>query len=43
MPETLFKPGENCCAVARARRVSFIVDADGYFRLFRRAAERVAS
>jgi len=40
MPETLFKPGKNCRAVARARRVSFVVDADGYFRLFRRAAER---
>ena len=26
--------------MARARRVSFVVDADGYFRLFRRAAER---
>ena len=40
MPETLFKAGENCLAAARARRLSFIVDADGYFRLFRRAAER---
>src|SRR6476619_2018606 len=40
MPETLFKPGKNCRAVARAGRVSFVVDADGYFRLFRRAAER---
>ena len=40
MPQTLFKPGENCCAAARAGRVSFVVDADGYFRLFRRAAEQ---
>src|SRR3954463_14929113 len=40
MPETLFKPGETCGAPAPPRRVSFIVDADGYFRLFRRAAER---
>src|SRR5215212_5576064 len=40
MPETLFKPGENCCAAALADRVSFVVDADGYFRLFRRAAEK---
>jgi len=40
MPATIFKPGDNCCAAARARRLSFIVDADGYFRLFRRAAER---
>ena len=39
-PGTLFKPGKNCRAVARAGRVSFVVDADGYFRLFRRAAER---
>src|SRR5258708_13274661 len=40
MPGTLFKPAQNCRAVARARRMSFVVDADGYFRLFRRAAER---
>ncbi len=40
MPESLFQPGDNCIAVARASRVSFVVDADGYFRLFRRAAER---
>jgi phosphatidylserine/phosphatidylglycerophosphate/cardiolipin synthase-like enzyme len=40
MPATLFKPGENCRAVARAGRISFVVDADGYFRLFRRAAEK---
>ena len=41
MPDkSLFKPGDNCSAVARARRVSFVVDADGYFRLFRRATER---
>jgi len=40
MPETLFKPGENCCAAAQAHRISFVVDADGYFRLFRRACEK---
>src|SRR5258708_5017066 len=40
MRETLYNPGENGGAVPRARRVSFVVDADGYFRLFRRAAER---
>jgi phosphatidylserine/phosphatidylglycerophosphate/cardiolipin synthase-like enzyme/uncharacterized membrane protein YdjX (TVP38/TMEM64 family) len=40
MPQSLFKPGENCNAVAKASRLSFVVDADGYFRLFRRAAER---
>jgi phospholipase D1/2 len=38
--QSLFKPGENCCAVACADRVSFVVDADGYFRLFHRAAQR---
>src|SRR5690348_3169355 len=40
MPATLFKPAENCCAVAPASRISFVVDADGYFRLFRRACEK---
>jgi phospholipase D1/2 len=40
MPQSLFKPGENCNAVAGASRISLVVDADGYFRLFRRAAER---
>jgi phospholipase D1/2 len=40
MPQSLFKPGENCHAVANASRISLVVDADGYFRLFRRAAER---
>ena len=40
MPQSLFKPGENCSAVAGASRISLVVDADGYFRLFRRAAER---
>ena len=40
MPETLFRPGENCAEVARAGRVSFIVDAENYFRVFMRAAER---
>jgi phospholipase D1/2 len=40
MPESLFKPKENCCAVAKADRISFVVDADGYFRLFHRAAQR---
>jgi phospholipase D1/2 len=36
----LFKPGENCCSVARAGRVALLVDADAYFQAFRRAAER---
>ncbi|HYC36648.1 MAG TPA: VTT domain-containing protein [Usitatibacter sp.] len=37
---SLFRPGENCCAIARAGRAAFIVDAEDYFRLFMRAAER---
>ena len=40
MPETLFRLGENCAEVARADRVSFIVDAENYLRVFMRAAER---
>ncbi len=40
MPESLFQEGKNCCAVARAERVAFLVDADAYFRAFRQAAER---
>ena len=38
--QSLFRPGENCAAVARADRAAFIVDADDYFRAFRHAAER---
>ncbi len=37
---TLFKPGVNCCRVARADRVALMVDGDEYFRAFARAAER---
>ncbi len=40
MPETLFRPGENCAEVARAGRVSFLVDAENYFHAFMKAAER---
>ena len=40
MPESLFRPGRNCVEVARAERVSFVVDAEDYFRVFMRAAER---
>jgi phosphatidylserine/phosphatidylglycerophosphate/cardiolipin synthase-like enzyme/uncharacterized membrane protein YdjX (TVP38/TMEM64 family) len=40
MPETLFRPGENCTEVAHAARASFIVDAENYFRAFMKAAER---
>ena len=40
MPDTLFRPGENCAEVAHADRVSFVIDAENYFRIFMRAAER---
>ena len=40
MPETLFRPGENCAEVAHAGRVSFVVDAENYFHAFMKAAER---
>ncbi|HXF78988.1 MAG TPA: VTT domain-containing protein [Usitatibacter sp.] len=37
---SLFRPGENCEAVATAQRAAFIVDAEDYFRHFMRACER---
>ena len=37
---SLFRPGQNCCAAARAQRVAFVVDAQDYFEVFLRAAER---
>jgi phospholipase D1/2 len=37
---TLFEPGRNCWRVERARRASFIVDADAYFKAFVEAARR---
>ena len=40
MPETLFRPGENCCAVARSSRVAMLVDGEEYFAAFMRACER---
>src|SRR3977135_579486 len=40
MPDTLFRPGENCAEIGRAERVAFIVDAEDYFRVFMHAAER---
>ncbi|HEX4780036.1 MAG TPA: VTT domain-containing protein [Usitatibacter sp.] len=40
MPVSLFRPGENCAAVALAPRAAFIVDAEDYFRHFARACER---
>jgi phosphatidylserine/phosphatidylglycerophosphate/cardiolipin synthase-like enzyme/uncharacterized membrane protein YdjX (TVP38/TMEM64 family) len=37
---SLFRPGDNCCAVANADRAAMIVDAAAYFEAFKRAAER---
>jgi phosphatidylserine/phosphatidylglycerophosphate/cardiolipin synthase-like enzyme/membrane protein DedA with SNARE-associated domain len=37
---TLLRPGYNCWTVARAERVSFLVDAADYFRAFYEAALR---
>ena len=37
---TIFRPGENCAAVARSDRVAFIVDAEAYYQRFIEAAER---
>jgi phosphatidylserine/phosphatidylglycerophosphate/cardiolipin synthase-like enzyme len=37
---TLFRPGENCCAVAHADRAAFVVDGADYFAAFMAAAER---
>lgn len=39
-PQSLLRPGYNCCAVARAGRVALLVDADAYFRAFHGAALR---
>ena len=38
--ETIFDVGANCCAVARAHRVAFLVDGEDYFQAFVDAAER---
>jgi phospholipase D1/2 len=40
MATSLFRPGQNCAAVAAAERVAFIVDAEDYFLAFMKAAER---
>ena len=37
---TIFEVGANCCAVAHADRVAFLVDAEAYFKAFVDAAER---
>jgi phospholipase D1/2 len=36
--ESILRPGENCCAVAQARRVALLVDGEAYFRAFFHAA-----
>ena len=38
--DTLFRTGHNVTAIANARRVAFLVDAEDYFRQFMRAARR---
>lgn len=40
---SLFEPGRNCCAVARAGRVAPLVDGEEYFSAFAQAAERARS
>jgi phospholipase D1/2 len=37
---TLFRPGENCRAVARANRVAILIDGAAYFDAFACAAQR---
>jgi phosphatidylserine/phosphatidylglycerophosphate/cardiolipin synthase-like enzyme/uncharacterized membrane protein YdjX (TVP38/TMEM64 family) len=39
-PESILRPGHNAYAVARAERLSVLVDAEAYFRAFHRAALR---
>jgi phospholipase D1/2 len=38
--KSLFRPGHNCCSVARADRVALLVDGAAYFEAFVQAAER---
>jgi hypothetical protein len=35
MANSLFRPGENCCAAAHARRATMLVDGSNYFDAFR--------
>jgi phospholipase D1/2 len=37
---SLFVPGRNCQGVARARRISFVVDGEAYYKAFAHAALR---
>ncbi|HUF82252.1 MAG TPA: VTT domain-containing protein [Burkholderiales bacterium] len=39
-PESLFEPGRNCCAVARAARAALVIDGENYFHAFMEAAMR---
>jgi phospholipase D1/2 len=39
-PESILRPGYNCCAVARAGRVALLIDAQAYFKAFYQAALR---
>ena len=39
-PESILRPGHNACAVARAERISVLIDAEAYFRAFYHAALR---
>jgi phosphatidylserine/phosphatidylglycerophosphate/cardiolipin synthase-like enzyme/uncharacterized membrane protein YdjX (TVP38/TMEM64 family) len=39
MSESLFRRGENSCAIARADRVAMLVDGEEYFEAFMRACE----
>jgi phosphatidylserine/phosphatidylglycerophosphate/cardiolipin synthase-like enzyme/uncharacterized membrane protein YdjX (TVP38/TMEM64 family) len=41
--DDFFEVGRNCSAIARADRVSLIVDGEAYFRAFALAAERAQS
>jgi len=40
MSASLFQPEQNCCAVAQADRVAFLVDGEEYFEAFVLAARR---
>jgi phosphatidylserine/phosphatidylglycerophosphate/cardiolipin synthase-like enzyme/uncharacterized membrane protein YdjX (TVP38/TMEM64 family) len=40
MTTSLFRPGHNCCAVARAERLAFLIDAEAYYQQFLHAASR---
>ena len=40
MPTSLFQPGANCCAAARAARATVLVDGEEYFETFTRFARR---